>query len=145
MKLLVVLASLLALAVALDTDADGARGRRRQGKKTTRPKRFTGDASRARMTPARRPERAPREYTVGTGKPTVKHSKANLKKLPSEFIDLRKLRARQGDADFYECTSTVCLFFSSLYMTGRPAFLWGASPPNPPCLAALEVAVAERS
>lgn len=128
MKLLLLLTLLITLALALDElhprQAGGARGGSRARKRTSRPKRITGEARASGA--ARRPANAPARYKVDTDRPTRKRSKSVLTRLPVELIDidalgLRRRRdawqegarvaaalRRQATAnDFYECQNTV--------------------------------------
>jgi hypothetical protein len=146
MKILFLLTLLVAFVIAVELDLEpNARGRRHESRKTSRPKRFTGQA---RMGAARRPDRAPSGYTCGTDKPSFKRGKTNLKKLPSEYLDKRSfvpphqspanlgLLPRQATgADFYECYAAVgCLTLTSsqipqIYQRGK--LIKYARIPNP--------------
>jgi hypothetical protein len=114
MKILLVLTLLIAFVVALDMAVEPDQRRRRHAtRKTNRPLKHTGKG--ARIAAARRPDRAPSAYKVGTDMPSLKRTKDNLKKLPADMLDARRrLKTRQATgSDFYECPAGVSLLSSS--------------------------------
>jgi len=124
MKLLLLVALLVSLALALDgLDPRQARGGKRARKRTSRPRLVKGEVRATAA--ARRPANAPARYRVDVDRPTRKRSKSVLTRLPAELVDADVGLVRRRDAwvegarvaaalrrqvsanDFYECQASV--------------------------------------